>query len=90
LLDAEILDDVYLLLSGGQTDLSLANEEPSEKTENTQRTEINRNGLSLKVILPVEQELAAHKNMLEGIQKSSGQGCLWLSPSTADDTGISA
>lgn len=88
LLDAEILADVYLQLSGGQTDLSLATDEPSEQTENNQRVEINRNDVSLKVILPVEHELAAHQNMLEGIHKSSGQGCLWLGSSTADDNGM--
>lgn len=87
LLDAEILADVYLLLSGGQTDLSLATEERTEQTERTQRQEINRNGLSLRVILPDPEELSAHDNMLADIHKSSGQRCLWLQTPSSEDSG---
>jgi DNA polymerase III subunit epsilon len=87
LLYAEILADVYLMLSGGQTDLSLATEERTEQAERTRCREINRRGLSLRVILPNPEELAAHDTMLADIHKSSGQRCLWLNSSSTVDPG---
>lgn len=79
LLDAEILADVYLLMSGGQTDLSLGSEESENSAEQEQHlVRVSREGVRLKVILPGEQELEAHNQLLARIQKSSGQNCLWL------------
>ncbi|TFH73132.1 DNA polymerase III subunit epsilon [Gammaproteobacteria bacterium LSUCC0112] len=80
LLDAEILADVYLLMTGGQTDLSLGSDEQENDTDHEQHpVRINREGVRLKVSKPSAQELEAHQQLLARIQKSSGQRCLWLS-----------
>jgi DNA polymerase III subunit epsilon len=79
LLDAEILADVYLLMSGGQTDLSLGSEEPEAEKDQEQRLQqISREGLSLKVLSAQAAEIEAHQQLLARIHKSSGQRCLWL------------
>lgn len=78
LLDAEILADVYLMLSGGQTALSLAADESSERSEHNHGQGINREGLVLRVIAPDSEELSAHDSLLARINKVSGERCLWL------------
>jgi DNA polymerase-3 subunit epsilon len=86
LLDAEILADVYLLMSGGQTDLSLGSAESENIAEQEQHlVRVNREGVRLKVILADDQELEAHNQLLARIQKSSGQKCLWLSQDAQDN-----
>jgi DNA polymerase-3 subunit epsilon len=86
LLDAEILADVYLLMSGGQTDLSLGSAESENIAEQEQHlVRVNREGVRLKVILADDQELEAHNQLLARIQKSSGQKCLWLSQDARDN-----
>lgn len=84
LLDAEILADVYLLLSGGQTDLKLGAEEESSGDAGAVATprRIDRNGLELVLISVSESEQEAHQRLLERIQSHSRQGCLWLQQSS--------
>ncbi len=76
LLDAEILADVYLLMTGGQTKLNLAgqNSEGSGDTQGIRR--IQRNGNKLKVISASADELEQHEARLDIVQKSGGK-CLW-------------
>ena len=78
LLDAEILADVYLMLSGGQTDLSLTADESAGRSEHNHGQGISREGLILNVILPSATELSAHDSLLSHINKVSGERCLWL------------
>jgi DNA polymerase III subunit epsilon len=78
LLDAEILADVYLLLSGGQTDLSLAAEETDQRADGLLAQKISRRGLEFKIIAADAQELQAHESLLQRIHKTSGNRCLWL------------
>lgn len=76
LLDAEILADVYLLMTGGQA--SLLDEE--ETTRNTAQQTIMRlssNRQSLKIVACDDGETAAHEQRLEKIAKVSGD-CIWL------------
>ncbi len=78
LLDAEILADVYLAMTGGQTSLSLggtAAESGAAKQQGIRRLDPQRP--QLKVIRPSEAELAAHSARLEAIDKASGGGCVW-------------
>lgn len=80
LLDAEILADVYLFMTGGQTDLLLAG-----KGENAQASagEIRRlaaDRAPLRVIRAGTEEQQAHQSRLQAISKASGNPCLW-SPS---------
>lgn len=80
LLDAEILADVYLLMTGGQTALSLGGNQ-SNKESGGQVNEIRRlsaNRRSLPIIKAAENELASHAEKLATIQKSSGGNCIWL------------
>lgn len=81
LLDAEILADVYLLMTGGQTALELS----SESQTSTQQTSgpvslgrISGDRRPLRVIQASAAELEAHQNKLKVIEKASGGNCLWL------------
>ena len=80
LLDAEILADVYLLMTGGQTALSLggnqANSEEGGGQEAIRRVSPNRK--PLPVIMATEAELELHSQKLTAIAKSSGDNCVWL------------
>ncbi|BFM16388.1 DNA polymerase III subunit epsilon [Maricurvus nonylphenolicus] len=81
LLDAEILADVYLMMTGGQTDLMLGQDQ-SESTESqgadvTAIRRLDANRPALAVIQPSAEEMELHSRKLEEIQKASGD-CLWL------------
>ncbi|MGB1907032.1 MAG: DNA polymerase III subunit epsilon [Spongiibacter sp.] len=81
LLDAEILADVYLLMTGGQTDLALAAESGDSKNADGSSTlrRVSADRPPLKVIRASAEELAAHQEQLDIIDKSSGGNCLWRS-----------
>lgn len=77
LLDSEILADVYLLMTGGQTDLSLSADSEDKKSGGV--TGIRRLPAArrpLTVVMASEQELALHEAKLDGIDKQSG-GAVW-------------
>ncbi|MGR9114366.1 MAG: DNA polymerase III subunit epsilon [Gammaproteobacteria bacterium] len=77
LLDAEILADVYLLMTGGQSSLldeEVTIEETGERQGVIRRLDSNRP--RLKVIRCNETELEAHQQRLAAIEKASGV-CLW-------------
>lgn len=78
LLDAEILADVYLTMTGGQTSLLFAggNENKDELIQHTKASYIKRSALPLKVIRASENELTAHQQTLDMIDKKSG-GAIW-------------
>lgn len=83
LLDAEILAEVYLTMTGGQTLLSL--EPDPDLPHQTADTLSERANLALsgdrpplRVIRCSEAELAAHASRLADIAKASGDRCLWL------------
>lgn len=73
LLDAEILADVYLIMTGGQTKFELSNEKPGQEGGGIQRLDINR--AKLKVIAASADELTMHEQRLDLVEKS-GQ-CIW-------------
>lgn len=76
LLDAEILADVYLLMTGGQTSLGLANSSDSDSKEEGEVEEIRRIAAgrpALKVIRANEDEMKVHEERLDLIDKKSGQ-----------------
>ncbi|QZN94748.1 DNA polymerase III subunit epsilon [Symbiopectobacterium purcellii] len=78
LLDAEILADVYLAMTGGQTSLAFAMEsdtqQVSAESESVQR--IARQASTLPIIYASPEELAAHETRLDLIAKKGGS-CLW-------------
>lgn len=81
LLDAEILADVYLLMTGGQTDLALAGEESGsgEENKNTQQLaagdirRLSGDRAPLAVVRACADELEAHEQFLGVIEKSAGK-----------------
>lgn len=79
LLDAEILADVYLIMTGGQRNLALGgagSDETGEYEEKIIRLESNR--VALKVIKADNEELKRHQQKLEEIDKISGGNCIGL------------
>ena len=76
LLDAEILADVYLAMTGGQVSLNLASNSGNEQN-NQQQIGLVRRG-ALKVVGATADELAAHEKRLDLVQKKGGS-CLWRS-----------
>lgn len=78
LLDAEILADVYLLMTGGQLALSLGSEESSESgTSQNGVKRLSGDRPKLRVIKASESELKSHQEGLASIEEQS-DGCLWL------------
>ncbi|EMR12424.1 DNA polymerase III subunit epsilon [Methylophaga lonarensis MPL] len=81
LLDAEILAEVYLAMTGGQVSLSLAAEHQEAPTADEQPLDNAFTASArpaLKIIHADEHELAAHQAMLELIDKKSDGACVWL------------
>jgi DNA polymerase-3 subunit epsilon len=77
LLDAEILADVYLAMTGGQEDLGLSLDQPA-KAEESFAGFAAGGSVSLKVIRATDEELAQHRQRLRDIMEHSGD-CLWIS-----------
>jgi DNA polymerase-3 subunit epsilon len=83
LLDAEILADVYLCMTGGQVALSL-DADVGEDTQgnNNERHEQKIRRLpagrpALRVIAASEHELQAHRERLTEVEKMSGGNVIW-------------
>jgi DNA polymerase-3 subunit epsilon len=75
LLDAEILADVYLLMTGGQGSLNLAAEQAQDGSGEIGHISLIRSS-KLKVITASADELQAHESRLDIVQKKGGS-CLW-------------
>ncbi len=78
LLDAEILADVYLMMTGGQSSLSLGYEENSEQRRAGQLKRLSAERKALKIIRATDEELSAHDKRLKEIDDSADAGCMWL------------
>lgn len=74
LLDAEILADVYLLMTGGQTTLEFSgSDQATDGGEVIKRLDSTRK--SLKVLRASADELKAHQERLDLVEKNGA--CLW-------------
>ena len=78
LLDAKILLDVYLKMTGGQTDLSFDSKEVENPEKNKSEQYKNSRQRNLVVIKPTESELEQHHLLLKLIQEKNGGKCLWI------------
>ena len=78
LLDSEILADVYLMMTGGQVSLSLGQDEISAGNTKSTIRRLAADRPRLKVLQADENELAAHMERLQAIEKKAGV-CLWNS-----------
>jgi len=78
LLDARILADVYLAMTGGQGTLALADLGARRGGEDAHAVRVPlRTGAPLTVTGASSAELQAHEAMLAIIAKASGGRCLW-------------
>jgi DNA polymerase-3 subunit epsilon len=78
LLDAEILADVYLAMTGGQVSLTLVAKTGTGQPgpgENARRITGDRD--ALRVVRADDTELAHHRARLEAIDKACGGACIW-------------
>lgn len=79
LLDAELLADVFLVMTRGQDGFAMVFEESAETIAfNADSSRLKQ----LRVLNADAEELQAHQKVLEMIQKESGGKCLWLNEST--------
>ena len=79
LLDAEILADVYLLMTGGQVNLNINDQSAADSGEINQASNIRRLPDSrppLRVIVANDHEIARHQAKLDSIEAASGN-CIW-------------
>ena len=76
LLDAEILADVYMAMTGGQATLELGGPVQSEGASHG-ASRVRRVG-SIPVVRASPGELRAHARQLAHIDEKSGGRCLWL------------
>ena len=79
LLDSEILSEVYLMMTGGQTSIKFTHEgEQNTGADGLGIQRVARPASGLKVITASEQELAWHEERLDLVVKKGGS-CLWRS-----------
>jgi len=79
LLDAQILSDVYLMMTGGQTSLTFSMEGDSQQQANSNGIQrVVRAAGGLRVIPASAEECLAHESRLDLVQKKGGS-CLWRS-----------
>jgi DNA polymerase-3 subunit epsilon len=69
LLDAQILADIYLAMTGGQVSLSLDSEASRAATADEPEVRVDRSGLDLVIVRATAEEEAAHAAMLAVIAK---------------------
>jgi DNA polymerase-3 subunit epsilon len=81
LLDAQLLADVYLAMTGGQATLSLSLDRHGPETagQASAPRHIDRAGLELHVIRATADELLEHEKQLQLIDKASKGRTLWRS-----------
>lgn len=79
LLDAEILAEVYLTMTSGQSSFFSAKEE-SEQTVNSLDVKrvLDPNRAPLKVLHASTEEVSAHQQWLNKINEKSDGACVWL------------
>ncbi|WP_211828370.1 DNA polymerase III subunit epsilon [Kistimonas asteriae] len=78
LLDSEILADVYLYMTGGQTSLLLGAQSDSDaEGDDTVIRRLAADRPAIPVVMATEGELRLHEEKLAEISKKSGGNCLW-------------
>jgi DNA polymerase-3 subunit epsilon len=78
LLDAEILADVYLAMTGGQTTFQLSENDSNDGSARVERiVRLPADRAPLPVILASAEELASHRQLLDAIASSSEGKLLW-------------
>lgn len=78
LLDAEILGDVYLVMTSGQKSLLLQEEQTEDSRRKRRASSLDSNRGAIRVVQASAEELEAHQGRLKEIDSGSDEGCLWL------------
>ena len=87
LLDAEILADVYLLMTGGQASLFAGEGPAAGEDENRPVFRLPDGRPRLLVIRATTEERAAHEAKLDAIEAQSESGCAWRQTPNATSGG---
>jgi DNA polymerase-3 subunit epsilon len=78
LLDANILADVYMMLTGGQSKFEFSANPMNTNSQNSDsRNEISKDGLKLKLIKADKQDLKEHEERLLDIEERNAIRTLW-------------
>lgn len=77
LLDARILAEVYLAMTGGQAKLTLSAESDTARSRARQTAPTREGGLRITVIRASEEEMAEHNLVLAVLDKASGGQTVW-------------
>jgi len=77
LLDAEILADVYLAMTGGQVSLSLDSQADSQGVQRSVIRRVAATRKPLRVIRADAEEARAHAARLDAIEKVAENTCVW-------------
>ena len=77
LLDAEILADVYLIMTSGQSSLSLKEESVEIVAGGSIKRELDPDRAPLKVVRASSEELELHEARLKELDENSPDGSLW-------------
>jgi DNA polymerase-3 subunit epsilon len=77
LLDARILAEVYLVMTGGQVSLSLEGQTESHRATELRIERIDRDGLTLRVRRASAEERREHAAFVAGLAERSGASALW-------------
>lgn len=89
LLDAQLLAQVYLAMTGGQTSLFAEMHEVKEISITSSQSAViiaNSQSISSRIIRADANELAEHTAYLSKLDKAASKGCLWLKTDTAEDS----
>ena len=77
LLDAQLLADVYLAMTGGQGALSFENEAAGTDRQKKTVISVDRSGLELAIVKATKAELDAHARQLDLIDQGADGGAVW-------------
>ena len=77
LLDAQLLADVYLAMTGGQGAFVLERDSATQNSANGAAGALDRRGLELEVRTASRQELEAHARQMDLIDEQAENGALW-------------
>ncbi len=76
LLDARILADVYIRMTGGQASLVLQADDNQEQGGEMEVSPVSSERRPLRIVRALPEELAAHEQRLDSLQKAAGT-VLW-------------
>jgi len=78
LLDSRLLAEVYLAMTGGQTALSLGDDQQNgAKKASGETRKIDRSGVDLVVVHATEAEIKEHDDYLDTIDKANSGKSIW-------------